>query len=123
LVPVIQWCDISPPHGSVTRSTKNPPEQWEGLKLGAGAGFEPAQSLLQALVLAATCKTGQDDEAQLGAQSTGELQTLLEAWPRLPTEMRAAVLTIVRAAASAPPKITTKSADGRVVDGEELSKP
>jgi hypothetical protein len=73
-------------------------DESEGFKLGAGAGFEPAQSFLQVFVSVINCQNGPGNTAQLSAQSAADLQTVLLAWPKLSAEMRAAIVAVTRAA-------------------------
>ena len=70
-------------------------------------GLEPVQRLLQACVAAAASVSAQTADTQLRTQSLGEssretrssvegLREVVEAWPRLSPELRAAVLAVTR---------------------------
>jgi hypothetical protein len=65
--------------------------------LGAGAGFEPAWEFLQSLVGTASYEDTISLNAQIGAQKLVELREIITVWPKLSSEMRSAVLAIVRA--------------------------
>src|ERR1044072_6515364 len=67
-------------------------------KLGAGAGFEPAHRVLQACAQLVASVNAETADTQLRTQKLAELRELIEAWPKLSAEMRAAVLAVTRAA-------------------------
>jgi hypothetical protein len=72
-----------------------------------GTGFEPVQRLLQAWVAAAASVSAETVDTQLRTQRLGEssreamssvdeLREVIEAWPELSAELRAAVLAVTR---------------------------
>lgn len=71
------------------------------LKLGVGAGFEPAAAKPQSAANQDSCVGGQSGCAQRGAQDSAtvwqELALIAEAWPKLAPDLRQAILTIIKA--------------------------
>jgi len=59
-------------------------------------GFEPVQRLLQACVAAAASVSAQAADTQLRTQELSELREVIEAWPKLSAELRAAVRAVTR---------------------------
>ncbi len=64
----------------------------EGLKLGAGAGFEPA-----------VLRGSEGQKAQWDAQIVADLLRIVAAWPTLRPELKAAIRAIIDAAKGVPP--------------------
>jgi hypothetical protein len=67
-----------------------------------GTGFEPVERFLQACVQFAASVSSETADTQLRTQELGELREVVEAWPKLSAELRAAVLAVTRAATRAP---------------------
>jgi len=74
-----------------------------------GSGFEPVERLLQACVAAAASVSAETVDTQLRTQKLAEsssetmssvegLREVIEAWPRLSPELRAAVRAVTRTA-------------------------
>jgi hypothetical protein len=56
----------------------------------AGAGFEPALAFLQACVEIIASEFAKSGDTQLRTQKFKELREVIEAWPKLSPELRAA---------------------------------
>jgi hypothetical protein len=65
--------------------------------MAARAGIEPVYRLLQACVEAAISEFEKTADTQLRTQKLAELQEIVPAWPKLPPELRTAVLAVTRA--------------------------
>jgi tellurite resistance protein len=64
-----------------------------------GTGFEPVERLLQACVAAAASVSAEAADTQLRTQELADLRDVIEAWPKLSAELRAAARAVTRAAA------------------------
>jgi hypothetical protein len=65
--------------------------------MAARAGIEPAAAFLQAAIEASSCGSGTEGCAQRDAQKLGELAEVVNAWAKLPGEIRFSVVALVRA--------------------------
>ena len=61
-----------------------------------GTGFEPVERFLQACAAFVASVNGEIADTQLRTQKLGELREVIEAWPKLSPELRAAVLAVTR---------------------------
>ena len=61
-----------------------------------GTGFEPAKRFLQACAGLVASVSAETADTQLRTQKLGELWEVVEAWPKLSAELRAAVLAVTR---------------------------
>jgi len=68
------------------------------IAMAARAGIEPASAFLQAVITALTSESVSDAGAQKRAQDLCELSEVLGTWWSIAPEIRAAILTMVRAA-------------------------
>jgi len=66
--------------------------------MAARAGIEPVVGFLQVCVMAAASEIAKADDVQIRTQKFGELREVVEAWPKLTPELRAAVLAVIRSA-------------------------
>ena len=62
-----------------------------------GTGFEPVERFLQACVAFAASVSAESDDTQLRTQKLAELREVIEAWPKLSAELRAAVRAVTGA--------------------------
>jgi len=61
-----------------------------------GTGFEPVERFLQTCAQLAASVSVETADTQLRTQKLGELQEMVEAWPKLSPELRMAVLAVTR---------------------------
>lgn len=66
--------------------------------MAARAGIEPFIGFLEACAAALHSETAKTPDAQLRAQNLAELREMVEAWPKLSPELRAACLAMTRSA-------------------------
>lgn len=68
--------------------------------MAARAGIEPFIGFLEACADALRSETVKTPDVQLRAQNLAELRKVVEAWPKLSAELRAACLAVTSAAGS-----------------------
>ena len=61
-----------------------------------GTGFEPVERFLQACASFVASVGAETADTQLRTQKLAELREVVEAWPKLSAELRAAVLGVTR---------------------------
>jgi hypothetical protein len=66
--------------------------------MAARAGIEPFVCFLEACAAALRSETAKSSDAQLHAQNLAELREVIEVWPKLLPELRAACLAVTIAA-------------------------
>jgi hypothetical protein len=59
-----------------------------------GTGFEPVEGFLQSCTQFAASVSAETADTQLRTQELGELREVIEAWPKLSKELRAAVRAV-----------------------------
>ena len=65
--------------------------------MAARAGSDPAAAFLQAAIEALSCGSGVGHDAQRDSQKLGDLAEVVNAWGKLPAEIRFSVVALVRA--------------------------